>query len=192
MTAATARRATPRAGLVLDMRTAGQSGDGPRVAVVSDTHVPRFAKHLPCAIERLVAQRPTHVLHCGDVTELGALAPLIELAPFDAVAGNNDGPELVERYGRRKIVEIAGTRIGLVHGDGTRGTTRDRALAAFARDAVDIIAFGHSHVPSCTRQGGLWIVNPGSPTDKRREPQYSFAMLGWSGGTCVPRLVFFS
>ncbi|GAC1494682.1 MAG: metallophosphoesterase family protein [Vulcanimicrobiaceae bacterium] len=163
----------------------------PRVALVSDTHVPRFARRLPRALECIEGERPTHVLHCGDYTTLAALAPLIAIAPFDGVAGNNDGPDLVERFGRRKIVAIGGARIGLIHGDGTSGTTASRARAAFAPGTVDIVVFGHSHVPSCTNDGGVWIVNPGSPTDKRRHPHYSFAMLEWVRDVCTPRLVFF-
>jgi len=162
-----------------------------RVALVSDTHVPRFAKRLPRAIERIVQEAPTHVLHCGDLTDLEALVPLMQLAPFDAVAGNNDGPAIIDRFGRRKIVDIAGTRIGLIHGDGTRGTTHERARAAFAHERVDVIVFGHSHVPSCTNIDGVWVVNPGSPTDKRRRPKYSFAVLDIDADGCVPRLIFF-
>ena len=161
------------------------------MALVSDTHVPRFAKRLPRAVERIAQEAPTHVLHCGDLTEVEALGPLLKLAPFDAVAGNNDRPEIVDRFGRRKIVDIAGTRIGLVHGDGTRGTTNDRARAAFDPASVEVIVFGHSHVPSCTHVDGVWIVNPGSLTDKRRRPKYSFAVLDIGHGGCVPRLVFF-
>lgn len=167
----------------------------PRVAIVSDTHVPRFAKRLPGAIARIVLEHPTHVLHCGDMTDIDALADLVSLAPFDAVAGNNDDATLERRFGRRKIVDCAGTRIGLVHGDGLRGSTFERARDAFANERVDIIAFGHSHVPSCVRldnrSDNRWIINPGSPTDKRRQSRYSFAMLEWIDGVCVPRLILF-
>jgi len=99
------------------------------------------------------------------------------VAPFDAVAGNNDGAELRERFGRRKVVLVEGVRVGMIHGDGRRGTTKSRALEAFAQDEADVILFGHSHRPSVARDGRRLIANPGSPTDKRLNPLYSYAIL---------------
>jgi putative phosphoesterase len=163
-----------------------------RIAVVSDTHVPRFASRLRAALERVAAARPDLILHCGDLTSLEATEALARIGPVEAVAGNNDGPEIVARYGRRRIVTAGGVRIGMVHGDGRRGTTLGRARAAFAEERVDAIAFGHSHIPYVERHEGVWLVNPGSPTDRRRQPRFSFAILDVSGpGSISPRLVYF-
>ncbi len=109
----------------------------------------------------------------------------------EAVAGNNDAPSLVARFGRRKILPVGGVRLGLVHGDGSGGSTLSRSLAAFAQDEVDIICFGHSHQPLCERRESIWLVNPGSPTDKRGQPRYSYAILEITRGRVRPRLVFF-
>ena len=119
-----------------------------KIGLVSDTHLPRFGKALPLAlVQGLTAQRVELILHMGDFT-MPAVADLFgAIAPFDAVAGNNDPDEIGRRFGRRKILDLAGARIGMVHADGTRKTTLDRALEAFADDAVDVILFGHSHVP---------------------------------------------
>jgi hypothetical protein len=126
------------------------------------------------------------------VTEPAAIAAFERIAPVEAVAGNNDGPEIVARFGRRKILTLEGRRIGLIHGDGRRGTTLGRAQNAFAGEALDAIAFGHSHVPYLQQHDGVWVVNPGSPTDKRRQPRFSFALLETGPGTpLAPRLVFF-
>lgn len=161
-----------------------------RIAVVADTHVPRFAHRLPLVLERLCAERPDFILHCGDFTEIAAVAPLEALAPFDGVAGNNDGEDIVRRFGRAKILELGTRRIGLVHGDGSRGTTLERARAAFA-EPLDAILFGHSHVPYCERHEGRWLLNPGSPTDKRRQKRYSYAIVEIDEARFEPRLVFF-
>jgi len=149
-----------------------------RVGVVSDTHLPRFGRALPRALVRgLQRAGVTHILHLGDLTDPVAI-PLFEaIAPFDAVAGNNDGEELRARFGRRKVVTIEGVRIGMVHGDGKRGTTKSRALDAFGEDEADLILFGHSHRPSVGLEGRLLVANPGSPTDKRLNPLYSYAIL---------------
>ena len=77
-----------------------------------------------------------------------------------------------------------------MHGDGERGTTLERARGAFT-EPLDAIFFGHSHVPHCERRGGTWLVNPGSPTDKRRQPRYSYAIVELDERRLEPRLVYF-
>ncbi len=164
------------------------------VGVVSDTHFPRFGRALPRALERgLRRAGVTLILHLGDMTDLLAV-PLFEaIAPFDAVAGNNDGAAIRERFGRRKIVRVEDVSIGMVHGDGRRGTTKSRALEAFAEDAeADVILFGHSHRPLVARESGVLIANPGSPTDKRMNPLYSYAILTIDGKSARIDLKFYA
>jgi putative phosphoesterase len=162
------------------------------IGVVSDTHFPRFGRVLPRALERgLRRAGVSRILHLGDMTDLLAV-PLFEaIAPFDAVAGNNDGAAIRERFGRRKIVEVEGVRIGMVHGDGKRGTTKSRALDAFADEHVDVILFGHSHRPSVGRDREILVANPGSPTDKRLNPLYSYAILVIDGDRARVELKFY-
>ena len=165
------------------------------IGVVSDTHFPRFGRALPRALERgLRRAGVTRILHLGDMTDLLAV-PLFEaIAPFDAVAGNNDGAAIRERFGRRKIVRVEDVRIGMIHGDGRRGTTKSRALEAFgdAGDEVEVVLFGHSHRPLVTREGRVLIANPGSPTDKRLNPLYSYAVLTVDGARARVDLKFYA
>jgi uncharacterized protein len=163
-----------------------------KVGIVSDTHLPRFGDRLPEALrEGLRRERVALILHLGDFTGPAVPALFEALAPLEAVAGNNDPPALVARFGRRKVIPVAGVRIGLVHGDGRSGTTVTRSLGAFAGEPVDVVCFGHSHRPLCERRESLWLVNPGSPTDKRGQPRYSYAIIEIARGRGVPRLVFF-
>ena len=167
-------------------------GVASRIAVVSDTHLPRFAARLETALRHIAAEEPEFILHCGDLTTLDATEALERIAPVEAVAGNNDCADIVERYGRRKIVHVGRFLIGMVHGDGNRGTTLDRARAAFAGDTLDAIVFGHSHIPYLACHDGVWVVNPGSITDKRRQERFSFAVLETDGDDRLsPRLVYF-
>jgi putative phosphoesterase len=162
------------------------------IGVVSDTHLPRFGDRLPPELlAGLRRARVELILHLGDFTGPEVPRLLEAVAPLEAVAGNNDGPALVRRFGRRKVLTVSGRRIGLVHGDGRSGTTIGRSLAAFADAPVDVICFGHSHQPLCERRDGRWLVNPGSPTDKRTQARYSYAILRIDGGRVVPRLVRF-
>lgn len=163
------------------------------VALIADTHMPRMAEGLPQAlVEGLRAQEVALILHAGDLTDL-SVVPLFEaIAPFDMVAGNNDGPEIVLRYGRQKVVTVEGVSIGLIHGDGQRGRTVDRARLAFAGEDVAAVVFGHSHEPHCEQVDGVWLLNPGSPTDKRRAPSYSYMILRVEAGRLEPILHTYS
>lgn len=163
------------------------------IGIVSDTHLPRFGRALPRALERGLRHAGVErILHLGDMTDLLAV-PLFEaIAPFDAVAGNNDGAAIRERFGRRKIVCIEDVRIGMVHGDGPGGTTMSRALDAFGEDEADVVLFGHSHRPLVAREGRVLVANPGSPTDKRMNPLYSYAILTIDGRDARVDLKFYA
>ena len=163
-----------------------------KIGVVGDTHLPRFGTRLPLALSAgLSREHVDLILHVGDFTGDDVPELFAAMAPLEAVAGNNDSAALAARFGRKKVLEVAGVRVGLIHGDGRRGTTVSRSVDAFARDAVDLVCFGHSHQPICERRDALWLVNPGSPTDKRRQPRYSYAVVEIRRGRAAPRLVFF-
>jgi uncharacterized protein len=157
-----------------------------RIALVADTHLPRFGRALPAALVRGIRDAGVErILHAGDWTHPLAVDLLAALAPVEGVAGNNDPLELHERFGERRIVEAGGVRIGLIHGHAGPGTTTaDRARRAFDGDpGLDAIVFGHSHIPVIRREpDGRWLVNPGSPTDRRRQPACSWALLTTHGG----------
>jgi uncharacterized protein len=162
-----------------------------RIGLVADTHLPRFGRALPRAlVDGLRGARISAILHCGDFTDAFAVELFEAIAPLDAVAGNNDPESLVRRYGERKILTVENARIGLVHGHAGRRTAHENALAAFVHERVDAICYGHSHRPRIERlPGGTLVVNPGSPTDKRRCPTYSFALLTVNGSRVAAELV---
>ena len=154
--------------------------------------MPRFGSRLPAALrDGLREARVALIVHVGDFTGPDVPTLFEEIAPLEAVAGNNDPPDLAARFGRKKIIRVADVRMGLVHGDGKRGTTPGRSAAAFAADAVDVVCFGHSHQPLCRRDESRWLVNPGSPTDRRGEPRYSYAIIEIGRDRLLPRLVYF-
>ena len=168
---------------------------GMRIAAVSDTHLPKFGRSLSRAlIEGIGAARVDLIVHLGDFTDPFVPALFETLGPFDAVAGNNDGPELIARFGRRKVLDLDGVYVGLTHGDLGIGswTTPERARTAFAAEDVAAVLFGHSHAPLVKRvPNGPLLVNPGSPTDKRAQPRYSWALLEIAGGSVRAELRFF-
>ena len=149
-----------------------------RIGVLSDTHIPTRAKYLPAALFDIFAGVEL-ILHAGDLVTMSVVKELETIAPVEAVAGNMDPLELVERFGRKKTLTLAGFRIGLVHGDLgiDRSKTPELALQAFADDHVDAAVFGHIHRPFLQWKNGVLLFNTGSPTDSRREPRTSCGLL---------------
>jgi putative phosphoesterase len=109
------------------------------------------------------------------VTTVAVLEELRRLAPVAAVHGNVDEPALRALLPERLIVELDGARVGLVHDAGRRVGRAERLLGWFPECAA--IVYGHSHRPEVGRVGETWILNPGSPTDRRRSPSRSMALL---------------
>lgn len=164
-----------------------------RLVIVGDTHLPRFGRELPAPLVAALREAD-RILHVGDHTEPFVLDLLEAFAPAEAVAGNNDPPELQERLGPMRVVAMEGVRIGMTHGHlGPGRTTPDRALNVFASvgPPPDAIAFGHSHQPMIERRAGIWMLNPGSPTDRRRQPTFSFLRVEVDGTDVRPELVTF-
>jgi uncharacterized protein len=148
-----------------------------RIGVLSDTHIPLRARILPPVLFELFAG-VNLILHAGDLIDEQVIKDLSAIAPVEAVAGNLDGRDLALRLGRKKILSLSGFSIGLIHGDAGRGSkTPARVLAAFNGDNVDCVVFGHSHQPYCRLENGVLLFNPGSPTDRRREPRHSCGIL---------------
>jgi uncharacterized protein len=169
----------------------GDAKDRSVVILTGDTHLPRFGRALPAALIEGLREADL-ILHAGDLTEAIAIDLLSVFAPVEAVAGNNDTAELKAHLGERRIVTVGGVRIGLTHGHAGAGRrTLDRALSMFAGETLDVVAFGHSHIPLVERRGGLWLLNPGSPTDRRRQPMCSYLRLEITDGHLEPHLVEF-
>jgi putative phosphoesterase len=164
-----------------------------KLVVISDTHMPRMSKKLP---ERLIRELKTAnaIIHAGDWTNLSVYEALRSYAPTNGVAGNNDDADIIRKFGLRKLLEFEGVRIGVVHGHGTgkRKDTEVRAVEAFKDVRLDVLIYGHSHVPVLKHIGSMLIFNPGSPTDKRRQPLYSFGVMQVTGGVIVPKHIFYA
>jgi uncharacterized protein len=147
-----------------------------KVVVVSDTHMPRKAKHLPTILKRDL-EDCSFIIHAGDWQTIELYHELKQYAPAIGITGNVDGPELKSLLKSKELFIAGDFRIGIVHGHGTGKTTEKRAIDAFADDAVDCIIYGHSHIPVLKENNGVIIFNPGSPTDKRRQKEFSYGIL---------------
>jgi putative phosphoesterase len=157
------------------------------VAAISDTHLPRGTRKIPDAcLERLAAA--DLILHGGDVSTLAVLDELRALGPpLQAVYGNADEPALRERLPKELVVAAAGARIGLAHVPGPAAGREKRLARRFP--GCGAVVYGHTHVPEVTRHGSVWILNPGSPTERRRAPAHTMLLLAVEAGQIRPELV---
>jgi hypothetical protein len=157
------------------------------VAAISDTHMPRGARRLPEAcVERLRAA--DLILHAGDLSTLEVLEELRALGPpVHAVYGNADGPAVRELLPKELVVEAGGIRIGMAHVPGPAAGHEERLVRRFP--GCDAVVYGHTHLPEVERHDGVWILNPGSPTERRRAPAHTMLVLEIDAGDIRPELV---
>jgi uncharacterized protein len=128
------------------------------------------------------------ILHCGDFVAAAALDELRRLGPpVEAVYGNMDDAALKAELPKEHVVEAGGVRIGLVHIPGPAAQRAARLRAKFP--SCDAIVYGHTHIPELTRDAGVWILNPGSPTERRRAPGHAMLVLEAGAGEIRPELV---
>ncbi|HEY5833675.1 metallophosphoesterase family protein [Streptomyces sp.] len=144
-----------------------------RLLLMSDTHVPKRARGLPGPLLAEVG-RADVVMHAGDWVDVATLELLEGRAGrLVGVYGNNDGPRLRARLPEVARAEIGGVRFAVVHETGDARGREERCAQRFP--GVDVLVFGHSHIPwDTTAPGGLRLLNPGSPTDRRRQPHCTY------------------
>lgn len=152
-----------------------------RLLIIADTHVPKRARDLPAAVWAAVDTADV-VIHAGDWVSPGLLDQLeTRSRRLLACWGNNDGDELRARLPERADATLQGVRFTVVHETGA-ASGRDERMARLYPD-TDVLVFGHSHIPwDATASTGLRLLNPGSPTDRRRQPHCTYLTATLSEG----------
>jgi uncharacterized protein len=152
-----------------------------RLLLIADTHVPRRARDLPPRVWDEVAQADA-VVHAGDWVVPELLDELTAKAErLVACWGNNDGDALRSRLPERADVVLEGLRFTVVHETGA-SAGREARMSCHYPD-TDVLVFGHSHIPwDTTTSTGLRLLNPGSPTDRRRQPFCTYMTAQVAGG----------
>jgi putative phosphoesterase len=159
------------------------------IAVISDTHMPRGGRRLPEAcVERIAAA--DLLLHAGDFSTVEVLRELEAIGPpVVGVHGNVDSAELRRLLPAERVVEAEGARIALIHDAGPRTGRLTRMRARFGEQA-DAVVFGHSHMPLQEQAGdGFQILNPGSPTERRRASTHTMGLIRAQGDLLTCELV---
>jgi putative phosphoesterase len=150
------------------------------VAVTSDTHLPKGRRGLPAECLRRLEEADL-ILHAGDFTGVSVLEEIEAIGPpVAAVHGNMDAEELRRRLPAERTVEAGGASIGMVHDGGPAAGRLARLRRRFPEAQAAV--FGHSHIPLHEAEDGFQIFNPGSPTDRRRQPRHTMGMANVSRG----------
>jgi uncharacterized protein len=154
-----------------------------RVVALADTHAPRRWKSCPPRVAEQL-RRADVILHAGDVCTAAVLDELSAYAPVLAVVGNNDGPD-VAAWGAAPTLQadVGGLQVAMIHDAGAAAGRLARMRRQFPE--ADLVVFGHSHIPLDAEDSGLRIFNPGSPTDRRRQPQGTVGVLTIDQGRLV-------
>jgi len=151
-----------------------------RLLLISDTHIPGRARRLPDEVVR-AADASDLVIHAGDWVTASVLDELERHAEVLGVFGNNDGPDLRDRLPEVARRVIDGVRFAVVHETGQ--AARREVRMDEAHPDVDVLVFGHSHIPwDTTSPRGMRLLNPGSPTDRRRQPRHTMMTAVADGG----------
>jgi len=155
-----------------------------RLVIIADTHVPRRARDLPEPVWRAI-DRADVVVHAGDWVDVALLdAILARSTRLVGVHGNNDPPALRARLPEVARVELDGVRLAVVHETGPAAGRERRCAARFPDQ--DVVVFGHSHIPwDSQAPEGPRLLNPGSPTDRRRQPYATYLTAMVDGGELV-------
>ena len=160
-----------------------------RVAVISDTHMPRGERALPARCVELLRGSDA-IMHAGDLMTVGVLRELQALGPpVHAVYGNVDEAVLRMELPEARVVELGGVRMGMVHDSGQRGGRLARMRKRFPD--THAVVFGHSHIPFHEQAEGFQIFNPGSPTERRRAPDHTMGLAHIEEGRLSFGLVVF-
>lgn len=157
-----------------------------RIGVIADTHIPQKALRIPDTVLRRF-ERVDRILHAGDLSSLATLDQLAAYAPVDAVQGNIEQQAVIETLPIKRELLIGGCVIGVVHILGGQRQYARNAMREFP--GARVVIFGHSHVPHLADDGELLLLNPGSATDRRRQPHCTVAILTIEDGRLRAEIV---
>ncbi|MBL7073329.1 MAG: metallophosphoesterase family protein [Candidatus Omnitrophica bacterium] len=146
-----------------------------KIGVISDTHISVFSSKLPQKVYECFKDCDL-IVHAGDAIEMSVIKELGKIAEVKAVRGNMDSRELKERFSEKIIFEAEGKKIGVVHGKGSSSKILRTVSGSFT-EKLDIVIFGHSHLPLNEKKGDTLFFNPGSAMDRVCSPYCSIGII---------------
>ena len=155
-----------------------------KIGVVADTHSREVPQPMLDDFKNVDL-----IIHAGDFCSPRDLELLCRIKEVKGVYGNMDGPEIRKIFPRKQILRCGKFSVGLFHGEGPPGTILDKVRGEFAKDSVDCVVFGHSHVAFNQKIGDILFFNPGSPNDTVCAPFCSYGILNVGDSKIVGKIV---
>ncbi len=162
--------------MMIKRETELMDGDNLKVGIISDTHIGANKEKFEVFLNKHLKD-VSLIIHAGDYHNKEVIDIIERRSKFIGVYGNVDNEEIRNRLKEKVIIELMDYKIGIYHGHGIEKTTLERAYREFKDDYVDIIVFGHSHQPLIRTKNNILMLNPGSPTNRRRERWFSYILL---------------
>jgi hypothetical protein len=147
-----------------------------KVGVISDTHIPINAQKISDEIKS-VFKNSDLIIHAGDLISLEVIDELKKIAPVAAVCGNMDELDVKTKLPKKQVIKIDKYRIGLVHDPGNLKKKKEVLDKYFKGEKLDILIYGHTHMPLCEKHQGIVFFNPGSATDTIFAPYKSVGII---------------
>ncbi|MEG0133207.1 MAG: metallophosphoesterase family protein [Clostridium sp.] len=147
-----------------------------KIGIISDTHLSKHLSKLDNFLDNHL-KGVDLIIHAGDYTSTNVIDTIKRRTKFIGVYGNNDNSSIKKLTSQTYILILEGYKIGICHGDGCKSQTIDNVTETFKNKKLDIIIYGHSHKPCIFTKGKTLFLNPGSCTNKRREPMFSYIIL---------------
>lgn len=162
------------------------------IGVLSDTHIyPHGRRRLPSQVFSLFSRFNCGlILHAGDVNSVETVDELATVAPVMVVTGNNDSDALKEVAPSHLTFAVGRFTVAMLHGHGG-ASARSEARRRFA-GKVDLVIYGHSHIPMIESLDGTTMFNPGSPTDRRWQEHFGIGVIAFEDDRCRPELILFN
>lgn len=167
-----------------------KDGESMIIGLISDTHIKKNTASFMAQLKEFFHEVDC-IIHTGDYINPQLLYQLREYKEFIGVWGNVDNQEIQSKLKEKEVLSFEGYTIGIYHGHGEAKTTIDRAYEKFKEEKVDIIIYGHSHQPLIKTYKNVLMINPGSPTSKRRERWFSYGILKLERGHIQVEMNFF-
>jgi len=160
------------------------------IGVISDTHISSPVDMLPAEIlRRFRKENVGLILHAGDLVHLSVLDALGEIAEVRAVAGNMDPTDVRQRLPVKRVEEVEGVRIGMIHGSGPGTRLGERLLPVFEGDRLHVLVHGHAHEPRNTDYQGVLLFNPGCTSGSRSGGRGTFGLLHLENGQVCGEII---
>lgn len=162
-----------------------------KIGIMSDTHISKDTFKIEQLLNKYFKDVDL-IIHAGDYKSIKVIELIKNQKKFVGVWGNNDGNNIRQELKEKEILNLNGYKIGIYHGHGAGKTTMDKAYEMFIEDKVDIIIFGHSHMPIIKTINKTLMLNPGTPTSKKKERWYSIIILQLEKGFINAEIKFFN